>query len=166
MARSNDLQSLVQQFVSQLEGVLAKQLESDLASKFDAFRASVLRGGAVAPSAPRSTTVVAAKGTRKRSPLAGREAELKPCPVCGKMTKARRFSYLCEEHRTPENQAKFKGAAKTGAAPAAKPAAAAAKKAPAKAAKAAKTAKRGPGRPKGSKNKKSGAKGEAPAASA
>ena len=165
MARGNELESLVQQFVSQLQGVISKQVEAEIAGRFDSFRNSIFAGGSVVAARGRPASVpVAAPAGKRRSPLAGREAELKPCPVCGTPNKARRFSYLCEEHRTNENLAKFRGAAKTGAAPAP----VAAKKTASKAAKAPKApkapGKRGPGRPKGSKNKKSAGKTEASSA--
>lgn len=171
MARGSELQTLVSQFVSQLQQVISRDVQSEISGKFDAFRASVFSGAA--PTARRAgpgrppkaaVAVVAAKGAR-RSPLAGREAEQKPCPICGKLNKARRFSYLCDDHRTPENREKFKGTAKTGTAPAAAaPAPVSAKKTAAAPAKAAKSAtKRGPGRPKGSKNKKKAAAGKSAA---
>lgn len=43
------------------------------------------------------------------------QAAMKPCPVTGVLNKHRRFSYLMPEVRTPENLAKFKGAAKAAA---------------------------------------------------
>lgn len=50
----------------------------------------------------------------KKKPVKAKKigAELKPCPVTGILNKHRRFSYLMPEARTPENLAKFKGAAK------------------------------------------------------
>lgn len=162
MARGNELESLVQQFVSQLSDVISKQVESEIAGKFDAFRNSIFSGTSlVAPRAAKTASVPVAAGKR-RSPLAGREAEQKPCPVCGTLNKARRFSYLCETHRNNENLAKYRGAAKTGAPAAVTAAPVAAKKSAGKAAKAA--GKRGPGRPKGSKNKRGAGKAEASSA--
>jgi hypothetical protein len=38
----------------------------------------------------------------QRGPRPGYTVPPKPCPVCGTMNTARRFSFLCEQHRTPE----------------------------------------------------------------
>ena len=44
----------------------------------------------------------AAPGLRAISPP-------KPCPICKVENTARRYSYLCEAHRTPENLNRYKG---------------------------------------------------------
>ena len=62
-----------------------------------------LKAVAAAKAAPK---VKARKTTRKGG------AMLKPCPVTGIPNKHRRFSYLMPEARTPENLAKYKGAAR------------------------------------------------------
>jgi hypothetical protein len=169
MAQGNDLSGLVQQFVSQIQSHIIEQVEAEIAGKIDAFRASLLGGGS-AQARPGAAVRTDARKFAASKP-AGFSAELKPCPICHTPNKARRFSYLCEKHRTSDNLAKFKGGAKSGAitvsAPKAAAKAAPSKPAPAKAAKPAmpkaapsKSApspkpagKRGPGRPKGSKNK-------------
>jgi hypothetical protein len=127
---SNDLKSLVEQFATQLESIVTRRANEAFAAKFDAVKAQLVGG-----STPSRTVKVAATAPKGRvgRPAGSRNlgpAAEKPCPVCGKMNKGRRFSYLCEDHRSKENLSKFKGAARKGA-PAAAPA-----------------AKRGPGRPR------------------
>ena len=142
MAQGNGLQTLVEHFVSQLQSQITRQIEAELAGRIDAFKSQLL--GRAAPA--RVAAAPAIKAPAKRGPRAGYKAEEKPCPICGTLNKARRFSYLCENHRTDENRSKFKGY-KGGPVPApsaAKPAVAAPGRPP---------GKRGPGRPKGSKNK-------------
>ena len=147
MAQGNGLQTLVEHFVSQLQSQITRQIEAELAERIDAFKSQLL--GRAAPA--RAAAAPAIRAPAKRGPRAGYKAEEKPCPVCGTMNKARRFSYLCENHRTDENRAKFKGYKGGPAAPAAAKPAAAAKTAAAAPGRPA--GKRGPGRPKGSKNK-------------
>lgn len=115
MARKTDLGRLVEQFTSDLERAIRSRVNSDFASRFDDLKRSILGGASRAPAGG-----VRAKG--RPGPRSGYKAELKPCPVCGTPNKARRFSYLCDKHRTDENLRKFKGAAKAGgkAAPAKK----------------------------------------------
>lgn len=59
-------------------------------------------------TAPRLLT----EGLPVRSNSKALKGMLKPCPVTGVLNSHRRFSYLMPEVRTPENLAKFKGAAK------------------------------------------------------
>lgn len=143
MARNTDLKALVERFAADIESAVVSRVNAEFGSRFDELRARILEGAASAP-APRGLR-------RKPGPRAGFKAELKPCPVCGTANKARRFSYLCEDHRSGENLKKFKGAAKTVAGKTKKRGAG--RRASAKAAP-----RRGPGRPK-----KGGRKGAAPA---
>ena len=136
MARSSDLQSLVQEFAAQLEAIVTQRANEAFAAKFDSVKSQLLGGKAAAPTKGRVG--------RPRGSRASYAAELKPCPVCGKPNKARRFSYLCEDHRSAENLNKFKGAAK-GPKPAVK-------RGPGRPPKAG---KRGPGRPPKAKAEKS-----------
>jgi hypothetical protein len=127
MPKKTDLQSLVAKFAEELEAAVTARVNDEFAARFDDFRSRILGGEKVAPR-----TVVATGGKaagKRRGPRAGSSAPSKPCPVCSEPTKARRYSYLCEKHRSDENLKKFKNA---------KVAAKAAGK------------KRGPGRPKGS----------------
>ena len=146
MARSTDLKDLVEQFAAALEGVVARRANEAFAAKFDAVKSQILGGGTAAPRAAAPAAAPAGRVTRKAAGRASYAAALKPCPVCGTPNKARRFSYLCDSHRSPENLSKFKGAAKAGAAKAAAPVAKPAKRGPGRPPKAV-GAKRGPGRP-------------------
>lgn len=141
MARNSDLQQLVQDFAAQLEAIVARRANESFAAKFDSVKAQIL-GGRVAPAAAAPS---AGRVGRPRGSRASYAAELKPCPVCGTPNKARRFSYLCENHRNAENLAKFKGAAKAGAPAAA--GATPAKRGPGRPRKVPVAGKRGPGRP-------------------
>ena len=134
MAKSSDLQMLVAQFAAQIESLVARRANEAFAAKFDAVKSQLIGGGSIAPT----------KGRVGRPPgsRASYAAALKPCPVCGTNNKARRFSYLCENHRTAENLAKFKGTAKD-----AKPVA---ERGPGR---PPKVAERGPGRPPKSRSK-------------
>lgn len=67
-------------------------------NKYKAKRAAE----SVPMNSPTSKPAKARKIGLPRGQHAGRT-----CPVCGKLTKAPRYRYLCEEHRTPENMAKF-----------------------------------------------------------
>lgn len=49
--------------------------------------------------------------TYTRGPRPGYTVTPKPCPVCGTPNAARRFSFLCESHRSPEYLAAHKRAA-------------------------------------------------------
>lgn len=67
-----------------------------------------------------SAQMDAPSASREPTPAPARKASLprgqhnnRPCPVCGVVTKAPRYRYLCKKHRTPENMAKF--ARKAGA---------------------------------------------------
>lgn len=141
--RKSDIRSIVDRFTSELEDAVRQQVNDQFAARFDEFRGSLLGGGRRAPSL---TRLVRGGGAGGRP---GREAELKPCPVCGTLSKARRFSYLCPEHRTNENLAKFKGsAARPEGAPAPKTARAGRRKAGRKPARAAKRAQGRRGRKK------------------
>ena len=111
MARNADLRSLIENFVSSLEVVVRERVNNDFAARFDELRERILDGVTSAPRAPGKKTAAKA-ASKRRGPLAGTKAALKPCPVCGTPNKARRYSYLCDEHRTAANQKKFKGAAK------------------------------------------------------
>lgn len=141
MAKTSDLQALVEQFATQLEAIVTRRANEAFAAKFDVVKSQILGGSTASASAAAPVKV---KGRVGRPPgsRASYAAAAKPCPVCGTPNKGRRFSYLCESHRTAENLAKFKGASRK-AAPAA-PAAAPAKRGPGRPPKAA---KRGPGRP-------------------
>jgi hypothetical protein len=127
MARETDLKALVNKFAGEIEAAVVARVNAEFAARFDDLRKSIV--GGESKRAPRA----AAK--RSASPRSGLKAALKPCPICGKPNKARRFSYLCDEHRTNENQAKFK----RGAVPAKKAAA------PRSAAKTTKTTRKAGG---------------------
>lgn len=117
MPKVKELTKLVEKFAADLEEVVAQRTSAEFASRFDELRRSILGGAAKAPTLR----------LKKPNPRAGIPAELKPCPICGEPNKARRFSYLCENDRTPENLAKFRGATLKrgrGAQPAAAPEAA------------------------------------------
>lgn len=43
---------------------------------------------------------VKGKARGRRGPKAGGTFAGKPCPVCGEINKARRYSYHCEKHRS------------------------------------------------------------------
>jgi hypothetical protein len=154
MAKKTDLQSLVTKFAAELEAAVTARVNDEFAARFDDFRSRILGGATgstralVAAGAKAAKSAKAPKASKaakadRRGPKKGGKAVAKPCPVTGVLNTHRRFSYLMPEVRTPENLAKFKGAAKAKAD--AKPEA----KAKAKAKPEAK-AKRGPGRPKGS----------------
>jgi hypothetical protein len=156
MARNNDLTSLVAQFASDIETIVARKAAEAFAERFDAVKAQLLGGAPVRAARAAAPALVAhvvpaepghRKPGRPKGSKSRKAAELKACPVCGKMNKARRFSYLCEDHRNAENLAKFKGTAKTGVAAKAAPV----KRGPGRPPKALPAApapvKRGPGRP-------------------
>ena len=100
MARDPELRALVDRFASQLEEAVTSRVAAEFARRFEELRASVLAGATKAP---------ATRGRRQPGPPPGTRAQPKPCPVCGEPNKARRFSYLCEAHRSAESLAKFKG---------------------------------------------------------
>ena len=108
----SDLKALVEQFATQLEGIITRRANEAFAAKFDAVKAQMVGG-----SATKSAPAAAPKGRVGRPPgsRANYAAAEKPCPVCGTMNKGRRFSYLCEDHRSAENLAKFKGASRKAA---------------------------------------------------
>ena len=99
-ARKNksDLNSVVNALVAQLQEIIEEQV------------AAQVSGGEARGRGGRKAKAVAGKGGGRRGPKAGFKAELKPCPICATPNKARRFSYLCEDHRDKESLAKFKGA--------------------------------------------------------
>lgn len=114
MAKQVDLMSLVKQFATEIEAAVSARVNAEFAARFEDFRSRIIDGAVgVKKSMP---SLPAAGVAKKRGPKAGGKAELKPCPVCGEKNKARRFSYLCEKHRSDENLKKFKGAAKPTAA--------------------------------------------------
>ena len=127
MARTaNPLAQLMKKFSVEIEAAVAARVNDEFAARFGDLRDSVI--SAVAQGAgTKGRRGRPAAGTlslrRKPGPRAGTiVAELKPCPICGEKNKARRFSYLCDKHRSDENLAKFKSArsaaaAKTVAAP-------------------------------------------------
>jgi hypothetical protein len=138
MAKTSELQALVEQFATQLEAIVTRRANEAFAAKFDVVKSQILGGTAAA--AP-----VKVKGRVGRPPgsRAAYAAAAKPCPICGTPNKGRRFSYLCENHRSAENLAKFKGATRKAGAVAAPPPAPV-KRGPGRPPKAV---KRGPGRP-------------------
>ena len=105
MAKHSDLRQLVETFVSDLEAFAARKAHNALAGRLDALRSTLLTLGT---TAPRTRT---ARRLGRRGPRPGYVVQPKPCPVCGKPSKARRYSYLCDDHRTPETIAKFQGRA-------------------------------------------------------
>jgi hypothetical protein len=142
----NPLALLMKKFSADIESAVSARVNQEFAARFDDLRDSVISAVARGAGA-QGRRGRPAGGTfalrRKPGPRAGTiVAELKPCPVCSEKNKARRFSYLCEKHRSTENLAKFKSArsaAKAGVAPKA----GRAPKAAGKAVAAAKTAKAG-----------------------
>jgi len=104
MPRAGKLQSMVSSFASELERAVREEATNEFRRRFDELRASILSGAKTAP----------ALGGRRAAAgkVARQKADLKPCPICGERNKARRFSYLCDKHRTKENRAKFKGASR------------------------------------------------------
>ncbi len=124
---ANPLSLLMKKFSVEIEAAVAARVNDEFAARFGDLRDSVI--AAVAQGAGvKGRRGRPAAGTfslrRKPGPRAGTiVAELKPCPVCGEKNKARRFSYLCEKHRSEENRAKFKSnrsataAARTASAP-------------------------------------------------
>jgi hypothetical protein len=140
MPRTSDLAALVSSFASQLEAIVTRRANEEFAARFDGLKAQILSGSKTAPvlGLRRPGRPV---GSKSRRP-----ADSKPCPVCGTLTKARRYSYLCEDHRTPENITKFRGSAAKAAAPKVKRGPGRPRKNPLPAAPAPKV-KRGPGRP-------------------
>jgi hypothetical protein len=127
MAKSRDLRALVEGFAAQLELAVREHVNREFARRFDDLRTSILKGARRPPLLTGGSARLSARSLRRPGP----KAALKPCPVCKVPNKARRFSYLCDKHRSADNLKKFKGAAaRTGAeapAPAAVPAPAAAK---------------------------------------
>jgi predicted NAD/FAD-dependent oxidoreductase len=93
------------------------------ASKVAPVAAAPVAKAPKAPKAPKAAPVAKAAPAAPAAPvakaasLAGTTINTKPCPVCATPTKARRYSYLCEQHRTAENLAKYKGAQPVTAAP-------------------------------------------------
>ncbi len=108
MARQLDVKSIVEKFAAEIEAAVAARVNAEFASRFDELRGRILGGAST--SAPKAAASSAPQ-KRRPGPRAGFKAALKPCPVCGTPNKARRFSYLCDEHRTEENKKKFKGGA-------------------------------------------------------
>jgi hypothetical protein len=135
MAGKSSFYDLAAEFAEKVSEIATRQAHEAFAAKFESVRSQILGGSISAPLLPAKRKAGRPKGSR-----ASYAAQVKPCPVCGKENKARRYSYLCDEHRTEENLAKFKGGAK--ALPAAP--APAAKRGPGR---PPKVAKRGPGRP-------------------
>jgi hypothetical protein len=96
MARDVDLQALVTDFTTQLEGVISAQVHVAVVERIDQFKAHLFGTPAPAPKAPTQHRHYASK----------------PCPVCGQANHVRRFSYLCQTHRTPENILRYKGSSR------------------------------------------------------
>jgi len=152
----SDISTVVTAFVSELEQLVESRIKTDFDARFAQFRDGILKGA-------RSAKAALAQGSSKRGPKAGFKAELKPCPVCKTPNKARRFSYLCEDHRDKASLAKFKGAAKAASnGKAAKATGKAAAKATGKA--AAKGARKAEKAEKASKGNGKGRKAAAPRA--
>jgi hypothetical protein len=115
MARTaNPLSRLMKQFSSDIEAAIAARVNDEFAARFDDLRDSVISavaqgGGSKSRRGKQPLGTFALR--RKPGPRAGTiVAEQKPCPICGEKNKARRFSYLCDAHRSVENLAKFKSA--------------------------------------------------------
>jgi DNA repair exonuclease SbcCD ATPase subunit len=104
MAVAQELNALVQDFARKLEQLVEQRAREAFAARFDEARAQLVEPTTAAPAPGNRRTVV----KTRRSPLAGLKAEPKPCPVCGKKNTARRFAYLCEDHRSDANVQKFK----------------------------------------------------------
>lgn len=103
MAAKTETRALIEKFVGDLQRVISAQVGAEVARQIDRFKSRLVAGET-------HTRAIRVLGGRMR---ASKPAELKPCPVCGTPNKARRYSYLCADHRTPENLAKFKGALST-----------------------------------------------------
>jgi hypothetical protein len=119
MARTaNPLSQLLKSFSSEIEAAVAARVNEEFAARFDDLRDSVIS------AVSQGKTVKGRRGRpslgglslrRKPGPKAGTiTAELKPCPVCGEKNKARRYSYLCDKHRSDDNLSKFKSARSGG----------------------------------------------------
>lgn len=108
MAGSSNLRALIEDFAREVEAVVKRQAQESFAARFEQAKTQLFGGAPVPAPAP-------TKGRVGRRPgrSAGFTFEPKPCPVCGKLNKARGLSFLCEGHRSPANLAKYKGASKT-----------------------------------------------------
>ena len=144
MAKQTAAKALLEEFSGKLEGLIKQEIKTALAAVVDGQSQVGKRRG----RPPKAAKVAAAAGApvkakvgRPAGSVSGASAP-KPCPVCGTPNKGRRYSYLCESHRTATNLAKFKG--KAG-----KVAAGTVKRGPGRPPKvlADGTVKRGPGRP-------------------
>lgn len=87
----SDIQTLVDQVLPRLEAIVREETRKVLLGD----PAALMR-------------VIGERPVVKREP---KKATPKPCPITGILNTGRRFSYLMPEVRTPENLAKYRGAA-------------------------------------------------------
>lgn len=150
---------LVGQFTKDVEVVIREEMTAKFRGEIDGLLAGLGKASipekVIVTAAPAAPTVRAEKRT---GPPAGSRISMKTCPVegCTNRNKARRYSYLCDTHRTPDNIKLFKG---SKADKSRKMIASASVPEPLK-------AKRGPGRPRKNATTKKVAASSAPAASA
>ncbi len=93
------LETLTAEYLKNVKKIVEKQVREDIAA--------LVGGTSKSESSEKKTAEKKAGKKAKKKVAYTYTFESKPCPICGKMNKGRRWRYYCGEHRKddPQNKA-------------------------------------------------------------